>query len=282
VKEGADPLGNMTLCLQEASDQPTSDNAVLVNGAYHAPDYSKASGFNVIDFPVHYNFTSVGSAYGMATAATNTTTTPLGTWSMSTRTTTALSPTTRCASAAAPTSGPTTSPGCSSSAAYPASTTALRSSSRLARRSTTDPTARSPTRPRLLWPEPRGQHQRFDFGIFPRLGTGGQDPQPPAGTTPQAPQPHSPGRARPAQGPVHHRRLHGQRRLGLEETLHRRRRRLLRAGVHGRRCHLHGHPQRHLHRLCDGRREDRRQRHPHRVMPQQPGQRPRLCAQRTG
>ena len=67
VKEGADPLGNMTLCLQEASDQPTSDNAVLVNGAYHAPDYSKASGFNVIDFPVHYNFTSVGSAYGMAT-----------------------------------------------------------------------------------------------------------------------------------------------------------------------------------------------------------------------
>ncbi|MCR5076464.1 MAG: starch-binding protein [Prevotella sp.] len=68
VKEGAEPLGNMTLCLQEANSQPTSDNAILVNGAYHAPDYSKASGFNVIDFPVHYNFTNAGSAYGMATS----------------------------------------------------------------------------------------------------------------------------------------------------------------------------------------------------------------------
>lgn len=61
VKEGAAPLGNMTLCLQEANTKQTSDNALMVNGAYHTPDYSKASGFNVIDFPVHYNFNDVGS-----------------------------------------------------------------------------------------------------------------------------------------------------------------------------------------------------------------------------
>lgn len=67
VKEGAAPLGNMTLCMSEASDQPTSDNAVMVDGAYHTPDYSKSSNFNVIDFPVHYNFSGVGSVWSLAT-----------------------------------------------------------------------------------------------------------------------------------------------------------------------------------------------------------------------
>lgn len=67
VKEGAAPLGNMVLCTQEASDQPTSNNHALVNGVYHASDYSKASGFNVIDFPIHYSFNSVGQVFGMAT-----------------------------------------------------------------------------------------------------------------------------------------------------------------------------------------------------------------------
>lgn len=68
VPEGADPLGNMNLCLDEASDMPESNNAVMVNGAWHKPDYSKSSGFNVIDFPVHYNFSSAASAYGLATS----------------------------------------------------------------------------------------------------------------------------------------------------------------------------------------------------------------------
>ena len=67
VKEGADPLGNMLTCLKETSlNGKTSDNAFLKNGAYHEPNYSDASGFNVIDFPMHYNFNSVGQALSMA------------------------------------------------------------------------------------------------------------------------------------------------------------------------------------------------------------------------
>ena len=38
----------------------------MLNGAWHEPDYSQSSGFNVIDFPLHYNFSSAGSAYGLA------------------------------------------------------------------------------------------------------------------------------------------------------------------------------------------------------------------------
>ncbi len=61
-------LGNMKLCFQDnANSAPNSNNAVMVNGAYHTPDYSQSSGFNVIDFPVHYNFSNVGSAYNLAT-----------------------------------------------------------------------------------------------------------------------------------------------------------------------------------------------------------------------
>ncbi len=64
----AQVVGNMQLCLQDnANSAPNSNNAVMVNGAYHTPDYSQASGFNVIDFPVHYNFNNVGSAYNLAT-----------------------------------------------------------------------------------------------------------------------------------------------------------------------------------------------------------------------
>lgn len=66
VKEGAAPLGNMTLCLQEANVAEESDNTFMRNGAYHEPDYSRSSGFNVIDFPLHYNFSNAGSAFGLA------------------------------------------------------------------------------------------------------------------------------------------------------------------------------------------------------------------------
>ena len=71
VKEGAEPLGNMTLCLQDVAASPKSDNAFMINGQYHEPDYSQSSGFNVIDFPLHYNFTSAGSAYGLAKSGDN-------------------------------------------------------------------------------------------------------------------------------------------------------------------------------------------------------------------
>lgn len=68
IKEGDDSArpGNMALCEQEASDQPTSDNAFLKNGAWHEPDYSKASGFNIIDFPMHYNFNNASAAVHVA------------------------------------------------------------------------------------------------------------------------------------------------------------------------------------------------------------------------
>lgn len=66
VHEGAQPLGNMTLCLKDVAASPTTDNAFLLNGAYHEPDHSQASGFNVIDFPLHYNFTSAARAYSLA------------------------------------------------------------------------------------------------------------------------------------------------------------------------------------------------------------------------
>ncbi len=65
VKEGADPLLNMVTC-DEGKTQPTSDNTFMLNGAYHEPDYTKSSGFNVIDFPLHYNFNNAASAYNLA------------------------------------------------------------------------------------------------------------------------------------------------------------------------------------------------------------------------
>ena len=62
----AQVVGNMQLCLNDADNStPNSNNAVMVNGAYHTPDYSQASGFNVIDFPVHYNFSNVGSVMNL-------------------------------------------------------------------------------------------------------------------------------------------------------------------------------------------------------------------------
>ncbi len=45
--------------------EPTSDNAFLKGNEYHTPDYSKASGLNVIDFPMHWNFEDARSAFGV-------------------------------------------------------------------------------------------------------------------------------------------------------------------------------------------------------------------------
>lgn len=65
---------NRKSCEAEYADYNTgntsdfnSTNAWLNGNNYHTPDYTNASGLNVIDFPVHYNFTSAASAYGMAT-----------------------------------------------------------------------------------------------------------------------------------------------------------------------------------------------------------------------
>ena len=58
VPEGAAPLGNMLTCEKDVNFDKTSENVFMKDGAWHEPDYSEASGFNVIDFPVHYNFHS--------------------------------------------------------------------------------------------------------------------------------------------------------------------------------------------------------------------------------
>lgn len=50
------------------SEQPTSKNAFLQGNEYHTPDYSQASGMNVIDFPMHWAFKSAGEAYRQALA----------------------------------------------------------------------------------------------------------------------------------------------------------------------------------------------------------------------
>ena len=56
----------MALCESDKAPTPTSDNTFMVNGKWHEPDYSQASGFHVIDFPLHYNFGNAAAAYGLA------------------------------------------------------------------------------------------------------------------------------------------------------------------------------------------------------------------------
>lgn len=66
LPEGHDtPVGPMAVCEQDSQDKPRSNNAWMLNGAWHEPDYSQSSGLNVIDFPVHYGFNSVGSIMGL-------------------------------------------------------------------------------------------------------------------------------------------------------------------------------------------------------------------------
>ena len=44
--------------------QPTSNNEILEGNDYHAPDYSQASGFNQIDFMMHWGFRDAQTAFG--------------------------------------------------------------------------------------------------------------------------------------------------------------------------------------------------------------------------
>ena len=67
-------LDNISSCQQMYADNshetssamPTSSNAVLNGNTYHTPDVSRASGLNVIDFPVHYSFHNIGSVWDLA------------------------------------------------------------------------------------------------------------------------------------------------------------------------------------------------------------------------
>ena len=66
LPEGHDtPVGPMAVCESETADRARSNNAWMQNGQWHEPDYSQSSGFNVIDFPVHYSFSSVGNVFGL-------------------------------------------------------------------------------------------------------------------------------------------------------------------------------------------------------------------------
>ena len=56
----------MPLCEKDNAASPESDNTFMVNGKWHEPDYTQSSGFNVIDFPLHYNFNTAAAAYGLA------------------------------------------------------------------------------------------------------------------------------------------------------------------------------------------------------------------------
>ena len=66
--DGCNTHTNHKSVQQSASDasKPTSQNAFLSGNAYHTPDYSKASGLNVIDFTMHHNFRSAGEAWNIA------------------------------------------------------------------------------------------------------------------------------------------------------------------------------------------------------------------------
>ena len=47
------------------TNRPISDNHQLNGNIYHTPDYTKFSGLNVIDFPMHWNFNSAAGAFGV-------------------------------------------------------------------------------------------------------------------------------------------------------------------------------------------------------------------------
>ncbi|MGN0212851.1 MAG: alpha-amylase family glycosyl hydrolase [Muribaculaceae bacterium] len=67
LPEGHDsPVGPMELCEQETEFGHTSDNVLMKGGAWHEPDYSEASGFSIIDFPMHYNFNNAAAAVNIA------------------------------------------------------------------------------------------------------------------------------------------------------------------------------------------------------------------------
>ena len=65
LPEGAEPVGPQQLCLEETTS-PKSNNAKMLNGAWHEPDYSQNSGFNVIDFPMHYSYNTAQQAFSLA------------------------------------------------------------------------------------------------------------------------------------------------------------------------------------------------------------------------
>lgn len=72
VKEGAkgshtniNSVDAQGIDYQDDYGMPTSNNAFLNGNSYHTPDYSSHSNFNVIDFPMHWNFRSAAEAWSV-------------------------------------------------------------------------------------------------------------------------------------------------------------------------------------------------------------------------
>ena len=66
LPEGSGPIGPQELCGKETFGDKKSENAKMINGAWHEPDYSEASGFNVIDFPMHYSYNTAKDAFRLS------------------------------------------------------------------------------------------------------------------------------------------------------------------------------------------------------------------------
>ena len=66
LPEGSGPIGPQALCGKETFGDKKSENAKMINGAWHQPDYSEASGFNVIDFPMHYSYNTAKDAFRLS------------------------------------------------------------------------------------------------------------------------------------------------------------------------------------------------------------------------
>ena len=66
LPEGSGPIGPQALCGKETFGDKKSENAKMINGAWHEPDYSEASGFNVIDFPMHYSYNTASDAFRLS------------------------------------------------------------------------------------------------------------------------------------------------------------------------------------------------------------------------
>lgn len=57
---------------QNPDTQPSSNNHLLNGNTYHKPDTSKASGLNVIDFPMHWNFNNARDAFNVGVGGDST------------------------------------------------------------------------------------------------------------------------------------------------------------------------------------------------------------------
>ena len=66
LPEGSGPIGPQALCLKESFGDKKSENAKMINGAWHEPDSTEASGFNVIDFPMHYSYNTAKDAFRLS------------------------------------------------------------------------------------------------------------------------------------------------------------------------------------------------------------------------